>query len=46
MRVVYDKDIGLADLLAMSSEDDRSPRMILEEEEKWLRKALKQALRL
>lgn len=41
MRVVYDKDIGLADLLAMSSEDDRSPRMILEEEREMAKKGIK-----
>lgn len=41
MRVVYDRDIGLTDLLAMSSEDDRSPRMILEEEREMAKKGIK-----
>ncbi len=41
MRIVYDRDIGLDDLLAMSSEDDRSPRMILEEERKMAKKGIK-----
>jgi DNA-binding transcriptional ArsR family regulator len=41
MRIVYDRDIGLDDLLAMSSEDDRSPRMILEEEREMAKKGLK-----
>ena len=41
MRIVYDKDIALEDVLAMTSEDDRSPRMILEEERKMTEKATK-----
>jgi len=41
MRIVYDRDIGLDDLLAMSSEDDRSPRMILEEEREMAKKGSK-----
>lgn len=41
MRIVYNEDIGLADALALNTEDGRSPYMILKEEREMARKAPK-----
>jgi hypothetical protein len=39
MRIVYNEDIGLADALALNTEDGRSPYMILKEEREMAKKA-------
>ena len=41
MRIVYNEDIGLADALALNTEDGRSPYMILKEEREMAKKGSK-----